>query len=324
MLNPVELRQLTYFDAVVRHGGFSAAAGQLNVAQPALSTQLRKLEAELGTRLLTRTTRRVALTHAGELFLERVRRVLAELQAGRAELAELAGAVIGRVRIGAIQALGPFDLSGALAEFHAGHPAVELTLRSGPLQLLLDDLDQDRIDLALGPLPAGLPERFDAAPLFTDELVFITGPEHRLAGAGPLEPAELRTEKFVCLPADSGLRAILDRIAGTAGFAPSVPFESTNLGRLRDLVARGLGVALLARSVAETAGSAVTVHSVSPEPVWRPVGLLHHRERPLGAAARACRAVLLEHAAAAGPGVDPVSGTRRDPASPASPRPRPG
>jgi LysR family transcriptional regulator, transcription activator of glutamate synthase operon len=102
-----------------------------------------------------------------------------------------------------------------------------------------------------------------------------------------------------------------------------VPFESTNLGRLRDLVARGLGVALLARSVAETPGPPVTVHSVRPEPVWRPVGLLHHRERPLGAAARACRAVLLERAAA-GPGVDPVSGTRRGPASPASPRPRPG
>jgi len=103
----VELRQLVYFDAVVRHGGFSAAARQLHVAQPAVSAQIRKLETELGQPLLARTTRRVHLTHAGELFLDRVRRVLAELAAGRAEFTALSGAVIGRVRIGAIQALDP-------------------------------------------------------------------------------------------------------------------------------------------------------------------------------------------------------------------------
>jgi DNA-binding transcriptional LysR family regulator len=297
----VELRQLVYFDAVARHGGFSSAAIQLHVAQPAISVQIRKLESELGTPLLSRTTRRVTLTHAGELFLGRVRRILAELDAGRAELAELAGAVIGRVRIGAIQALDPFDLSGALAAFHAAHPAVELTLRSGPLRRLLDDLDNDRIDLALGPLPAGLPDRFAAAPLFTDELVIITAVPHRLAGAGPLPIDALRDEPFVCLPADSGLRGILDRLADEAGFSPTVPFDATNLAQLRDLVAHGLGVALLARSVAEAPGPPVSVHAVRPNPVWRPVGLLHHRDRPLGAAAHACREFLLDRASPAAP-----------------------
>jgi DNA-binding transcriptional LysR family regulator len=292
----VELRQLAYFDAVVRHDGFTRAARQLRIAQPAVSVQIRKLEAELGVALLSRTTRRVQLTHAGELFLARARRVLAEVDAARTELAGLAGAVIGRVRIGAIQAVDPFDLSGALAAFHRRHPGVELVLRSGPLRGLLGDLDQDRIDLAVGPLPPDLPERFAAAPLFTDELVLITSPEHPTAGAGPLGLAALRDDAFVCLPADSGLRAILDRSAAAAGFTPRVPFESTNLPRLRDLVAHGLGVALLARSVAEGPGPPLAVHPVDPAPVWRPVGLLHLRARDLGPAARACRSLLLEHA----------------------------
>ena len=71
----MELRQLVYFEAVARHGGFSRAAEQLRIAQPAVSAQIRRLESELGTTLLQRTTRRVALTHAGELFLARTRAV---------------------------------------------------------------------------------------------------------------------------------------------------------------------------------------------------------------------------------------------------------
>lgn len=307
----VELRQLTYFDAVVRHGGFTRAADHLHVAQPAVSVQIRRLEAELGVALLSRTTRRVALTHAGELFLVRVRRTLAELDAARAEMAGLSGAVIGRVRIGAIQALDPFDLSGALAKFHAAHPGVELSLRSGALRQLLGDLDEDRIDLALGPVSDELPPRFAAVPLFTDELVLVTAPDHPTATAGDLPLAALRDEPFVCLPAESGLRAVLDRLAAAAGFSPRVPFESANLPRLRDLVARGLGVALLARSVAEAPGRPVAIHSVQPGPVLRPVGLLHRRERALGAAAQACRTFLLRTA---------EEGLIGTPMSPGSPR----
>src|SRR5262245_34639643 len=100
----MELRQLVYPDAVVRHGGCGRAAAQLHVAQPAVSVQIRKLEAELGATLLARTTRRVQLTPAGELVLARARRALAELDGVRTDLAELAGGMIGRVRIVAIQA----------------------------------------------------------------------------------------------------------------------------------------------------------------------------------------------------------------------------
>src|SRR5215468_4217165 len=102
----MELRQLVYFDAVVRHGGFSRAAERLHVAQPAVSAQIRRLETELGTTLLQRTTRRVSLTYAGELFLARARRVLAQVDAARGDLAELSAVLRGRVRIGATQVLG--------------------------------------------------------------------------------------------------------------------------------------------------------------------------------------------------------------------------
>ena len=290
----MELRQLVYLDAVVREGGFGRAAALLHVAQPAVSVQIRKLETERGASLLARTTRHVGLTHAGELFLARARRALAELDGARADLARLSGVVIGRVRIGAIQALDPFDLAGALAAFHTRHPDVELGLRSGGVRVLLDDLAHDRIDLALGPAPAEVPAGVAVAPLFTDELVLVTAPDHPTAGAGALDLAALRADPFVCLPAGTGLRGLLDRHATAAGFTPHVPFETTSLPRLRDLVAHGLGVALVARSVAEAPGPPVVVHAVAPEPIPRPVALMHRP--PLGPAAAACRAFLLERA----------------------------
>src|SRR3982750_1045197 len=114
----MELRQLTYFEAVARLGGFTRAAEQLHVAQPAVSAQIRALETELGVSLFARTTRRVALTEAGELFLGRARRVLGELDGARTELAELAAVLRGRVTIGSMAVLGGYDLPGALAGFH--------------------------------------------------------------------------------------------------------------------------------------------------------------------------------------------------------------
>ena len=148
----MELRQLVYFEAVARWGGFSRAAEQLRIARPAVSAQIRRLEAELGTPLLERTTRRVALTQAGELFLARARSVLGQLDGARADLAELAAVRRGHVRIGATLVLGSLDLPGSLARFRRRYPGVTLALRAGLIAGLLSDLESGEIDIVLGPL----------------------------------------------------------------------------------------------------------------------------------------------------------------------------
>lgn len=293
----VELRHLASFAAVVRHGGFTRAAEALHLAQPAVSEHVRRLEAELGTSLLARTTRRVTLTRAGELVLRRAERVFDEVEGARADVAGLAGVLAGRVRIGAIQALEPLDLPRALARFARRYPGVELSLTSGRTAAFVADLLADRIDLALSPIPAALPDRLTATSLFDEELVLITPTGHPSAGRDGLGLADLADDPFVCLPADSGLRARLDRVCADAGVRPSVPFECNGLVRIRELVAHGLGVALLARSVAEAPGPPVVVHRVRPEPVRRSVGLMR-RVGDVDPAAVACAEVLLEAAGA--------------------------
>jgi LysR family transcriptional activator of glutamate synthase operon len=286
----VELRQLLYFESVARCGGFTRAAEQLHVAQSAVSAQIRALESELGTSLLARTTRRVTLTHAGELFLGRAQRVLAELDGARGDLADLGAVLRGRVVIGATQVLGTLDFPSVLAHFHTAYPGVELVLRSDLIAQLLTALDAGDLDLVLGPVHPDLSSRHAAQALFAEELLLVTPPSHPLARSShPVTLAAVREEPFVCLPAGSGLRVILDAAAAAAGVQLRVPFETHSPYSIRELVSAGLGVGLLARSVARSVGPPIAVSQLAPTPPHPPIGVIHHRDHRLTPAAHALR-----------------------------------
>src|SRR4051812_30166883 len=113
----MELRQLRYFNAVAAQGSFTRAADELNLAQSAVSQQVRRLERELGVELLERTTRRVELTDAGEIVLTRATRILSEVDAVRSELDELRGLLRGSLVVGGVLPAGGIDLPALLLEF---------------------------------------------------------------------------------------------------------------------------------------------------------------------------------------------------------------
>ena len=284
----MELRQLRYVEAVARHGGFTRAAHALRIAQPAVSAQIRALETELGVALFTRTTRRVGLTAAGERFLVRVRRVLTELEAARVELDDLRAVVRGRVVLGATPVLGDLDLPAALAAFSRRHPGVDIGLRSGLVAPLLTALDGGSVDLVVGPVHDDLPARYSARPLAEESVVLVTPHEHPLAREPVVPLLRLRDEPLVCLPAGSGLRDILDAALTAAGVTPHVRFEASDPAGVRDLVAAGLGVALLARSAATRPGPAVAVRIPEPVPPHPPIGVIRRHDRGLTPAAGAC------------------------------------
>ncbi|WP_433291051.1 LysR family transcriptional regulator [Actinoplanes sp. CA-030573] len=282
----MELRQLATFEAVARQGGFTRAAEHLHLAQSAVSAQIRALEAELGVALFARTTRRVTLTQAGELLLSRARRIRAELDGARADLTELTSVLRGRVTIGATAVLGPFDLPRALATFSASYPGVELSLRSDLVAGLLAALDEGETDLVVGPAHPDLPPRFTARRLAEEHLVLALPPGHR-----PVTSlADLESSPFVCLPPGSGLHQIL---LAAAPFTPRIPFATHSAASIRELVAAGLGVALLARSAATRPGPPIDIVTLRPAIPHPPIAVLHRRDRPLTAAARACRSHLI-------------------------------
>jgi LysR family transcriptional activator of glutamate synthase operon len=172
----VELRQLRYTEAVARHRHFTRAAEELHVAQSALSHQIRRLEAELGTELFSRTSRTVVPTEAGQAVAERARRVLAEVDGVREEVDDLQGLVKGRVSIGALLPAGTIDVPALLARFSHNHPGVDVALQEGTAGDMLRHLSRDEIDAAFSMLATDAPDGLVAEPVSVEELVAFFPP----------------------------------------------------------------------------------------------------------------------------------------------------
>jgi len=284
----MNLRQLRYLVALSDERHFTRAAAREHVAQPALSQQIRSLEAEVGLALVQRTTRRVAMTEAGELLVARARRALAELDAAQAELQSLAGVQGGRLSVGALHTMGPVDLSLLLATFHERYPAVELTVREQSSEELAAMLRDDEIDLAFLSVTERIQSReLRLRPLVSEELVVALATDHALAGRARLRLGDLAGESFISFREGARLRELLVSAAAGAGFEPRIALESNESRRIRSLVSHGLGVAILPRSDVEGPGAAVAVCDLVEPPLTRDVTLASRAGRRPSPAAEA-------------------------------------
>jgi LysR family transcriptional regulator, transcription activator of glutamate synthase operon len=260
----MELRTLAYLVEVARLGSFTAAARSMHVAQPAISAQVANLERELGARLFVRAHRRVTLTDAGERVVARARRMLAEADRIRADIADLTDLLTGRLRIGATPLLSGLDLPAAIAAFHRAHPAVALHLTTALIDPLLDRLAAGELDAVVGPVSQD--RRFDLHVLAEESVVLVSPPDRD----PPRTLAAAAAEPWVCLPAGSGLRGILDR---AADFTPNVVIETATPWQIREFVSAGLGVALLAASIAYAPGPPVRITPLDPAPPHPPLAV---------------------------------------------------
>mgnify|MGYP001378769778 CR=1 FL=1 len=292
----MELRQLRYAVAVATHRHFTRAAAAVPVAQPALSHQIKLLEQELGVELFERSRGGVRLTEAGEIFLLRARRALAELDAAREEVAALKGLTTGRLVLGAMQALAGLDLPRLIAAFHAAYPGVDVSLREDSTHDMLTMAARGEIDLAIVALDVEQPAGLEAIPLVREPVLVAMPAAHRLAALETIAVRQLHGETFIFFKPGTGLRAVSERAAEHAGFVPRVGFQTSSHDRLLALVSEGLGVAFVpASAVGDPPPPAVALRPASP-PIDRTVGVVwraDHRHTP---AASAFLSLLRNHA----------------------------
>ena len=284
----MELRHLRYFVTVVTERHFTRAAKKLGIAQPPLSQQIRRLEDEIGTRLLFRSASGVTLTPAGEAFLPHAEAALREAERGRLDARRVSHGDLGTIRIGFTSAasLNPL-VPGAISSFRQAYPDVELRLVVHASTPLLAQLTQDLLDLAfVRPTPAER-QGLRAIPL-PDERLWIALPtRHPLAARKRLRLAELRNEPFILYPRANG-SVLYDAIIAAcqaAGFSPKVVQEGPQIASIVSLVAAGVGVTLVPQSVCQLRPQGVRYVRIAGPAPFAMLWLVAQHRTPLSAAA---------------------------------------
>ena len=236
---------MRYFLAVAEIGSFTRAAERSYVAQSALSEQIARLEAEIGTPLFHRTTRRVSLTPAGETLRPLAARILADVDHAQDEMSALTDLRTGRLRLGIIQSsAGEVDLVDLVAAYRARHPGIELRVRSGASREMADAVSRGQLDVAIVGLPAGdLPPVLTHHPIVEDPLVAVLS---RDAAGGLVEPTALQDllerGPFIHFLPGSGIRTAISAAFDRAGLVVEAAFELDQVSDMIRLAAAGLGV----------------------------------------------------------------------------------
>ena len=251
----MELRELRSLVMLAEERHFTRAAQRLHIAQPALSQQIRKLEAEVGLPLVDRTTRRVSITEAGELLVGHARRMLAEADDATAGLRELAGVEKGRITIGASPTLGGVDLPVLLAEFNERFPNIDIIVREDLSVRLGRELHNDTIDVAF--VTSLADPAIDRQLIASEPLVCLVAPGHPLARWRDASLLAFKDERFAMFRPGATIRGHVEAELAAHGVSPLVTYETNDVARITTLVASGLAVAVLPASDGEAAHPAV-------------------------------------------------------------------
>lgn len=264
----MEIRQLKNFVAIAEEGNFTRAAARVNIVQSALSTSIRQLEEELGSRLFARTTRKVTLTIAGEVFLDKARAALDAISSGRDAVADTIGLRRGRLAIGTAQSLPAFvELPAILAQFHALYPNIEVRMLQGSTQSLIDMVRNKQIDMAILPITEE-PEELATTLVVCEDMMLACPRNHPFANREMVSIAELAGETFVEFESAFGTRKLVDAAFNEAGLERRISFEVSDLITQLELVIHGLGVALVPQIVIETRGMELVGVPLDVEICW--------------------------------------------------------
>jgi DNA-binding transcriptional LysR family regulator len=248
----MELRHLEYFTAVAAELNFSRAAQRIHVVQSALSASVTKLEKELGVALFDRTKRQIALTAAGEVFLQHAREVIHAAQRAQSAVDDYRDQLTGTVTLGTLMSWGTLNLPAALAQFRRLNPLVTVRLQqsqtgsAGHLAAIADG----RMDLALVSISAPPSPLVALRELTHEPMVFVCEPSHPLAERARVQLADLIGEDLIQFPTGWGIRRSLDAAFTTIGAQPVSAYEVADYAIAAELIRHRLATAVLPSSAA--------------------------------------------------------------------------
>ncbi len=240
----MEIRQLRAFVSIADAKTFTAGAKIVHVTQAAISMQIRQLEEEMRVPLFIRTPRRVLLTEAGELLLDRARKILREHDTALMEVAELAGAEYGRLRIGSSSSMfATSQLPNILQKLKAKFANAEVTVISGTSAALVEKISHGEIDVAFVSLPVEA-ANIQTELLFSDEIVAVAHPKHPLAAQKVISAAALAGEQLILGERGGNTRRRIDDFFLQMGVKPHVVMELSRQSAINRMVEKNMGVGI--------------------------------------------------------------------------------
>jgi len=310
----VDVGQLEALVQVARHQSFSKAAEALYLTQPSVTARIQALEKELGEELFERTGRGVRLTDAGQAFLPFAERVLAILQEGRESIEEVRSLQLGSLRLGVAPTICTYVLPKILKAFRSRYPNLEVRIRTGRSEQILDLLLNDEVQVGL--CRSLYHPEVETITLYDDEIILVANPQHPLAAGQGVTLEELSQQPLILYDRGSGYYALTTSIFREAGIVPRLAMELDYLEATKRMVEEGLGIALVPRVAVERElklGVLTEVTIIDAPPVNRQIGLLYRKRRKPNRAAQALIDFLtsMYHSRPAPPPAEVVTTRRR-------------
>jgi DNA-binding transcriptional LysR family regulator len=312
----VLIKQIEAFVEVVRRGTVSRAAEALGITQPALTASLHGLERELGQPMFARSGRGVRLTDAGRAFQPHAERALLAVADGQAAVADLVSGRAGKLVIGATGSVCSYVLPRVLKRLRQEHPRIELTVRTGHSEQVMELVLAEAVELAI--VRELRHDDLEVIPLYDDELTLVTHPSHPFARRGSTRLVDVVAEGLVVFDRASSYYELTQALFVVAGVPPRTIMELDNFEAAKKMLEEGLGVALLPKvSVARELelGQLATVPIVDAGPVHRRMVAI--RRSDVGAPGGIARAFLelLQEMVASRPLAGSTNGTAGDSAA---------
>jgi LysR family transcriptional regulator, nitrogen assimilation regulatory protein len=284
LFNFMDLRQLEYFVRVAELGSFTKAAVALDVAQPALSRQVRLLEVELRQNLLTRSGRGAIATEAGKLLLEHGRGILHQVERAREELGRVRGALAGRVAVGLPPSVAKRLTVSLVREFRQRMPEATVSISEGLSAGMLESLATGRLDIALV-YNAAPSADVELTPLIEEPLYLVqrhAGTAARTARPRPISLREVAKLPLVIPSRPNAIRMLVETELAALGCRPQVALEIDGVPAMLDLVADGAGCAILSRNAVATSAhpQAFSMRPIGSPPLRSKLLLAMSSQRP--------------------------------------------
>jgi LysR family hydrogen peroxide-inducible transcriptional activator len=246
----MEIHQLRYFVAVADEGSFSRAATKVRVAQPSLSQQIRKLEAEVGQPLFDRLPRSVVLTEAGRCLIDYARQILSSIADARRCVDELKDEVAGRLSVGAIPTIAPYVLPELVGKFQKHYPEVTLEIVEDVTDGITKRVEAGELDVALVSTCQQSPT-LRRESLGNEPLLALVPKRHPLAKKTRVTLDDLKSQRFLLLHEMHCLSHQVNDLLEARRLRPEMALAGSQLGTIANMVAAAIGVSIVPQMMAK-------------------------------------------------------------------------